>query len=61
MKDETDTTRKDAEKTLHAYCDCAKRETTWVRSSRLRNVRGNNRWDSGWQCLNCGKFRPDED
>ena len=61
MKDEMDTKKKEVEETLHAFCDCAKRETTWVRSKRLRNVRGNNTWAGGWQCLNCGKFRPHED
>lgn len=53
MNDETDA--KKQKETLHAYCDCAKRETTWVRASRV--VCGE--WKTGWVCLNCNKFRPD--
>lgn len=51
------------DETLQAYCDCAKRETTWVRATEVRGS-GKPRLNprtllEGWKCLNCGKFRPD--
>lgn len=42
--------------TINAYCDCAKRETTWV--IQIETYKGSpNAEYLPWACLNCGKKR----
>jgi len=50
---------KNQKETLQAYCDCAKRETTWVRAKGYESGQRTDVIVSGWRCLNCGKFRAD--
>lgn len=56
--------QKPSDKTLEAYCDCVKQKTTWVFVSRwipCSPTYGGTDAKAlvgGWECLNCGKFRP---